>query len=275
MAKTVLILGTHRSGTSVVSGMFHALGVNMGPPGADDRWIYPNFANPTGQYENPEFTELLHQFMDFDGGEPRWDPRWSNKEWIDARWARYEPEFVRLVRRTESDFWGWKQAWSMLVLDRLMPSLKGPVFVVVKRDLEQIVDSIHRRDGLTHAEAEEVTREIWSRVDDLLTKYPGVPTLRFELDDILKDPGAQVLRMTQFLGLQPIPERVDRATRLPLKGAELRRAIRRYAVRDLVTLPSRYGWLLSKDLREHSRFAARHLVRTAPRELHRILRAAV
>src|SRR5579871_1836559 len=250
--------------------MMHTLGVRMGPPGSDDRWIYPSWANPTGQYENPEFTELLHQFLDFDGEEPRWDPRWDH---LEDRIREFLPKFVALVRRTESERWGWKQAWSMLILEPLLPSLRDPCFVVVRRDLASVVDSLHRRDGLTQSEAEKVSREIWDRVDAILAAHPEIPAITMDYRAVTRDPLAAARQLADYLGLGSSDEEVRRAAGLVINGPTLRRAIRKWAARDLVTLPTRYGWLLAKDLREGSRFTARHLSVSLPRETYRILRA--
>lgn len=271
--RTVVVLGTHRSGTSVVAGMLHQLGVRMGPPGdRSGKWIYPNWANPLGQYENPEFSDLLHRLMDFDGGEPRWDPRWND---MGERWRLFEDEFVRLLRYSEFGLWGWKQAWTMLVIDRLMPHLRGPVFVDVRRPIEDVVVSLHRRDGLDVEEAETVTREIWNRMDSVEDKYPDVPVFRVTMADLQREPILTAMEMADFLGVRGQPEKVLRAAEMFLEGDDMKGAVRRLAARDLTTIPSRYGWLLKDDLTRGSRFAARHLAKTAPRELYRTLRASV
>ena len=268
----MLVLGTHRSGTSLVTGMLHTLGVDMGPKGGDDRWIYPNWANPTGQYENPEFTDLLHRFLDFDGEEPRWDPAWDD---LSAATTRFRPEFVELIRRTESERWGWKHPWTLMVLEDLIPDLRYPRFVIVRRALDEVVDSLHRRDGLTRPEAEKVTQEIWARLNAVEARHPEIPTLSLSYESVTGDPTATVASLAEFSGLSPTDDQRHRAAGLVIRGAPLRRAIRHRAATDLLTLPQRYGWLLKKDLREGSRFTASHLYRSLPRESYRILRACV
>lgn len=269
--KTVLVLGTHRSGTSLVAGMLHRMGVNMGPPGRDARWIYPSWANPTGQFENPEFSELLHQFLDFDGQDARWNPRWAD---LSARTAEFLPVFVRLIRRTESEQWGWKQAWSMLILEALLPEIRNPYFVVVRRNLPDVVDSLHRRDGLTSDEAVRVSTEIAARVDEALLRHPEIPRITMQYEDVVRDPTAAVQQLAHFLGLSLSAETLRQAAGLAIPERDLHQARRRKAGHDLWTLPIRYVWLLSQDLRTGSKFTASHLARTLPRELYRTLRAS-
>ena len=267
---TVVVLGTHRSGTSLVAGMLHALGVRMGPPGNDDAWIYPNWANPTGQYENPELTDLLHRLLDFDGEEPRWDPRWAD---LGAPLAAFRPDLERFVDRTRGPLWGFKHPWALLILGGILGDLPDPRFVVVRRRLDEVVDSLHRRDGLSAAEATRVSEELLGRLERLLAEHPDVPTLRLEYAEVVADPARTAGRIVEFLALHPGAEAIARAEALVVRGPPLRRAIRHRAAHDLATLPARYGWLLSKDLRERSRFTATHLYRSLPRELYRILRA--
>lgn len=270
--QTVLVIGSHRSGTSIVAGMLDALGVAMGPPGAPAEWTYPNWANPTGQFENPEFSDLLHRLLDFDAESALWDPAWDD---LSGRTARFLPEFVALVRRTESERWGWKHPWSLLVLEPLLPHTTNPYFVVIRRDPKEVVDSLVRRDRMSPTQAEEVSQKLWARLEALLAAYPEVPRLTVEYADVSKDPAKVIEGLTHFLGLTPSPDRIARAREMVLRGPALRRAIRRAAIHDLLTLPYRYAWLLTKDLREHSRFTARHLAVSFPGEGYRILRAAI
>ena len=210
--------------------------------------------------------------MDFDGGEPRWDPKWSD---LGDRWPMFEEEFVRLLRYSEWGLWGWKQAWTMLVIDRLMPHLRGPVFVDVRRPIEQVISSLSRRDGLTFREADRVTREIWARMDAVEENFPDVPTFTVTYDELLREPVLKAIELADFVGAERGPERIYRAANLVLTGEDMKAAVRRLAVKDLATMPSRYGWLLSDDLRRRSPFAVKHLTRTAPREFYRTLRATV
>jgi hypothetical protein len=269
--QTVLVLGTHRSGTSLVTGMLHRMGINMGPPGRDAKWIYPSWANPTGQFENPEFSELLHRYLDFDGQDARWDPRWAD---LSARTKEFVPEFVRLIRRTESERWGWKQAWTMLILESLLPEIRNPYFVVVQRNLPDVVDSLHRRDGLTPQEATRVSNEINARVDAVVRRHPEIPALTLRYEDVVKDPRAAAQRMAEFLGLTLSSEALQQVAALVIPDRDLRQARRRKAGSDLWTLPMRYAWLLAQDLRTGSKFTASHIARTLPRELYRTLRAS-
>jgi hypothetical protein len=269
--KTVLVLGTHRSGTSLATGMLFKMGVKMGPPGRDARWIYPNWANPTGQFENPEFTELLHRFLDFDGQDARWNPRWAD---LSARTAQFLPAFVRLIRRTESELWGWKHPWTVLILEALLPELRSPYFVVVHRQMSDVVASLQRRDGLTAEEAERVSVEIAHRLEETLRRHPEIPTLTLQYEEVVRDPRAAAGQLASFLGLSFPPAVLQEVAALAFQKEELRQARRRTAAHDLWTLPMRYAWLLAHDLRDGSKFTASHLVRTLPRELYRTLRAS-
>ncbi len=269
--RTVLVLGAHRSGTSVVTGILDILGVAMGPPGPDRKWTYPNLANPTGQYEHPGFIDLMVRIMDFHGEGAQWDRRWDTLRLSPAQ----VEEFRALIQANERPLWGWKHPWTLVVVRDVVPLVRNPRFIVVRRDLEQIIDSLHRRDAMTRAEAEETTYKLWERLDAVRAEHPEIPCLVVEYDRLLRNPRDVVRDLERFLELPEDPEREARAAASVVGGAALRRAIRRAAIRDFVTLPSRFGWLYTRDLREHSRFTAHHLTSGLPTEAFRILRALV
>lgn len=63
----IFVLGMHRSGTSVITGILHHLGVKLGKPllmGAKD--------NPKGHFENKKFINLNQRLLQANGG------RWYN-----------------------------------------------------------------------------------------------------------------------------------------------------------------------------------------------------
>lgn len=53
--KTVIVLGVARSGTSMVSGLLHFMGVNMNPANN------PGPQNPKGSFEDIKFITLTTQ----------------------------------------------------------------------------------------------------------------------------------------------------------------------------------------------------------------------
>jgi len=64
MNKTVIVLGMHRSGTSMVSGVLNILGVDIGKDLLGNHW-----SNPLGHFENNDFRNLNTQILKEAGGD--------------------------------------------------------------------------------------------------------------------------------------------------------------------------------------------------------------
>src|SRR5581483_7497589 len=77
----ICVLGMHRSGTSMVAQVLHALGLDLGP---EEHLMRPSSANPTGHWENEPITELNDALLERLGGS--WDkPPELEADWHESR----------------------------------------------------------------------------------------------------------------------------------------------------------------------------------------------
>lgn len=97
---TVVILGTARSGTSLIAGALHHGGVDFG------QYIHPI-------YECQELGNAME----------------------DRNWAELD---AIISRKNASPIWGWKRPSIIGHFDRVVPRLRSPVFIVVLRDLAAV-----------------------------------------------------------------------------------------------------------------------------------------
>ena len=58
ISKTIVILGMHKSGTSMVAGVLEKLGANMGK-----ELLGPHWSNPLGHFENVKFVNLNERIL--------------------------------------------------------------------------------------------------------------------------------------------------------------------------------------------------------------------
>lgn len=71
-SKTVIVLGMHRSGTSMTAAILNELGVNMGEN------LYVNYiANPIGHFEDMNFIILNRKILKTAGGNWEKPPTWK------------------------------------------------------------------------------------------------------------------------------------------------------------------------------------------------------
>tara|TARA_Y100000034_G_C6897205_1_gene413953 strand:+ start:528 stop:1226 length:699 start_codon:yes stop_codon:yes gene_type:complete len=113
--KTVIVVGMARSGTSMVSGILHQLGVNMNP--VDN----PSYQNPKGSFEDSGFIHLtVAMKQDIEKGMRAGQIK-----------KKYTPQIKELARkRSANKLWGFKSALVHYSLPYILPHLTNPHLVV-------------------------------------------------------------------------------------------------------------------------------------------------
>ncbi len=138
MEKTPLIIvGMHRSGTSLTASLLHSAGVNLG-----SRLMPARESNPKGHFENLDFYKfhqeiLRSQNLDING--------WSLKDIVEVDSNFVEKARKLIEENAISDVWGWKDPRNTLFLDfwaNLLPEAK---FLLIYRSPWEVVDSLYRR----------------------------------------------------------------------------------------------------------------------------------
>lgn len=85
-SKEVIILGMHRSGTSMVAGVLSRVGINMGKV-----MLGKTPSNPLGHFEDEDFYNLNRKILEFAGGNWRNPP---NEEDILVQKDKFKKEIV-------------------------------------------------------------------------------------------------------------------------------------------------------------------------------------
>lgn len=138
-SRVLIILGMHRSATSLLASWLRACGLNLG-----DELLGEGVGNEKGHFEDKDFFFLHERILKRNGiscgGLHKTAPIV-----VDAEAAA---EMARLVERKNETHaqWGWKDPRTCLFVreyERLLPSAK---YLVVYRHYELVVDSLVRRD---------------------------------------------------------------------------------------------------------------------------------
>lgn len=150
VAQPVCVLGMHRSGTSLIAGALHRLGVNLGPP---QRLLAAHESNETGHWEHRKLVKVSDKVLHRLGGS------WDRPPDFGARWHE-KPGIVELEERAraaiERDFataevWGWKDPRTCVTLPFWRRVVPEPRYVVCLRDPAEVSASLTKRDGLAPA----------------------------------------------------------------------------------------------------------------------------
>lgn len=164
--KTVVVLGCHRSATSLVAKGLVAAGVHMG-----DKLLGPNRFNPWGHWEDREFIRHNDRLLLAAGGSWRHPP---SSEQMRAAIAAHAHDTAHLLERKADradklgvSAWGWKDPRTILTWPAYEPLLEDPILVVIKRDVECVAESLHHRDNLSLEQTRELTRIYMSRLEEI------------------------------------------------------------------------------------------------------------
>jgi hypothetical protein len=201
----VVILGMHRSGTSMLSSIIHSLGISMGPE-ADLKRNNPQ-SQPYGYWEDQSFVAINRQIIHNAGGHWHKPP---GRLKILAASMDYRDEISKLIeKRQESDNWGWKDPRNCLCIEcyqYVLAKLPDVRYVHIVRDREAIARSLIKRgEALSGAKDQakawkQLAYEHERRVRDFFNRFqPARYTVSYE--DILKHPKHEVGRLALFLGV--------------------------------------------------------------------------
>jgi hypothetical protein len=191
----VVIVGMHRSGTSMVAKLLQQAGLNLGEEAA---LMPPAAENPEGFYEHLEFVRLNDEVLNTAGA--GWDcPPPAYVDWGSGEFehARKQARTLAQPLRT-APAWGWKDPRTSLTLP-FWRSAFGPLrtIVVVRNPLE-VVTSLHRRNGFSIA----LGLTLWQTYTERILAGSSEDTrLVTHYDAYFFDPGREIDRLLGWLGL--------------------------------------------------------------------------
>lgn len=215
-AKTVIILGMHRSGTSLTAGVVNKLGVNVG-----ERLLGKCWTNPLGHFEDEDFIQLNARILESAGG--TWDNPPAPDKIYDQK-NRFENEIKDLLRaKNRNNLWGWKDPRTSLTIELYMPYIRKPHIIVCHRDWENIIKSLKRRSGMTEEYARNLIKMYETRTKIFIDQHHTLPVLHVSYEDFLKRPETMISRIITFLGLEQNKENYLRAISFVRPNEELRR----------------------------------------------------
>jgi hypothetical protein len=202
----VLVLGMHRSGTSLCSHILSALGVDMADNIAAPGAAYPTPDNAGGHWERWEIVEFHDRILGL------FNRNYSGRFhdfalpvawWADPRVAEIRREIAAfLERRMGEDYFGFKDPRTvrlMPVWHQILNELKlAPRIVLCLRNPAQVARSLHARDGIDPANGE------YRWLVHMIDFYRYASNFDFctvEYEDWFDNPAATIEKLQKFLDL--------------------------------------------------------------------------
>lgn len=206
----LLIIGMHRSGTSMVTRLLHLCGLYLGE---SQRLMPAHPDNPEGYWESLDFVGLDDRILARMKGAwdlpPTGDPNPAADPDLLADFrVRAETCIAAAVSgvesRPEENFapgaWGWKDPRSSLLLpfwSQLMPEMKA---VVCLRNPMEVAASLTKRNGFSTQLGLHLWQKYNERLEQDLQAGPGIPNIVTHYEALLNYPEQELRRLTEWLG---------------------------------------------------------------------------
>lgn len=187
----IVILGAHRSGTSLTTSILQSLGVHIG-----DNLLAPSSSNKKGHFENVNFYRLNMDILRSAGGNWANPPSYGR---IMATKQQFAGRIVRTISQARKPLWGWKCPRSCLTIPLYLPHLRDVKFVLVYRETKDVVRSLLHRSGGTKEKWERLTKIYQESMEKYSENYP---VLRVQFEDVVNKNTAQaeVEYLNAFVG---------------------------------------------------------------------------
>lgn len=224
--KTVVVLGSPRSGTSMTAGILSLIGVDMG------KVRKPDPQNPRGYFEDLDFLSLCKDIIkdadrESDGFHlPKLDD-------IKESQKKYDNKFQRLIDRKKeeatSKMWGWKVTTSSLIIDEILPYLENPHFLIIHRNQLDVAKSAVRYterknyEDLTFNEALVNMHLYYKSIYEFMINNPEYPKLHLAYENIIRAPEPEVKRISNFLDLTIKTDSMEEVRNYVLSREEIKK----------------------------------------------------
>lgn len=137
--KILVIVGMHRSGTSLITNWLEKCGLQIG-----ERLEQAAIGNVDGHFEDLEFKTLHEEVL-----VSKHLPATGLVETCDTCLSVYQVEKLKSIIKVKNELyeqWGWKDPRTCLFLDTYRELLPGPKYLVIVRDYHSVINSLLKRD---------------------------------------------------------------------------------------------------------------------------------
>jgi len=235
LSKSVIILGMHRSGTSMIGGVLTCLGVDLGEdsPGKQT-------SNPLGHFEDREFLELNRKIIKAAGG--TWDNPPGSPQILNTL-EKFADEIAELVRikvdQHPHALWGWKDPRTSLTVGLYIPYLKNPYILICQREPDQIAESLWKRNQFERKTSLDLTEIYQRRIDDFLEANPLIPSMKLPYGEVVQKPRQWISEIAEFLDLTPSRDQIEKAVSFVLPKEEIHKKKNILQIKSILSFPLR------------------------------------
>ncbi|QYO63847.1 sulfotransferase family protein [Leptolyngbya sp. 7M] len=163
MSSVLIIVGMHRSGTSLTASLLQSAGVHIG-----EQLLAANSTNPKGHFENVDFFEFHQAVL---RSQSLYPEGWTLQASIEVE-PFYREQAQQLVERNQTcSIWGWKDPRTTLFLEFWAELLPEANFVMVYRSPWEVVDSLYRRGDLILQQQPNLAIKFWLHYNQKILSF--------------------------------------------------------------------------------------------------------
>lgn len=186
------IIGMHRSGTSMISGIIENLGIHLGT-----YILGSNDSNPTGHFEDQEFIELNDKILNSNGYS--WDNVPDSLDQLIITDELEEEIKAFIKRKSINMFWGWKDPRTCITFYIFSKLLKNQKIIIIERDNNKVIHSLQKRNGFSFEIAESITNAYNNYVNEIKNNENF---LLLNYNDFINEPEININKITSFLEIK-------------------------------------------------------------------------
>jgi len=194
----VIVTGSFRSGTSLLAGLLHNLGM---PMGTDADFPPADKNNLTGYWENQKFVSHNHAIIHRAGGTTVKLPQ---REVVKQLIPDFRKPTANLIEehRPLGKIWGWKDATNCIVLDHYLEYVSDE-FLIVKtcRDINDIAKSAYNSWGWEMMFSIMSIFEWLERLNESLKSFDRKRIFTVCFDRLVYDTINELTRLFEFLDM--------------------------------------------------------------------------
>jgi len=199
----MIIVGMHRSGTSLAASLLESAGVHVG-----ERLMEANWSNPRGHFEDMDFVDLQRAALERLG--------LHRDGWVESDLPALPEDIIESARalverkRKTDRPWGWKDPRTIVFLQLWLELLPDAKLILLYRAPWEVIDSLYRRGDQVFQEDPELAVRMWLRYNrvllDALQARPS-QCLLVSLETVAAHPGPWVARVGELAGVHLAPPR--------------------------------------------------------------------
>lgn len=206
----VIIVGMHRSGTSMITRLLHKCGLYLGEA---DAIMVPNPEdNPDGYWEHSALSQLNDEILGYFGGSwqrpPKLEPGWSKDAALQTFWQRFEDITASF---SAHGLWGWKDPRNSVTLEFWLAHIPDLKVILCLRNPLEVADSLSTGKLMRDMER-TAALDLWDVYHRaILAQDIESRLIVTHYDSYLYDPDAELRRILAALDVQASNAQIEDA----------------------------------------------------------------